>query len=339
MDIRGRRQSSNIEDRRGMRPVRTGVGLSVGGVLILIVLSLFGINPLPFLGLATQAPQVQMQDTGQPYQESVTEAEYRERTAVVLADTEETWNALLPKYGLQLRRAQAGALQRHDPVGLRHGRSPRWGRSTARSTRPCTSTLTFFDDLSQRFGAPGDFAQAYVIAHEVGHHVQTLARHLGEGPRRAAAHEPGGRERAVRAPRAAGRLLRGRVGAQRRPRRGSCSSLATSRRACAPRARSATTASRSRRRAASCRTRSRTAPPSSACAGSIAGSRRAIRRLAIRSPRSSSESVAGRGGQRSAPDASRVAPRYSLGRDASDTDPPSLRWAVEAVAQRFRRPA
>ena len=48
MDIRGRRKSSNVEDRRGMRPVRTGVGLSIGGVLFLVVLSLFGINPLPF---------------------------------------------------------------------------------------------------------------------------------------------------------------------------------------------------------------------------------------------------------------------------------------------------
>ena len=70
MDIRGRRRSSNIEDRRGMRPVRTGVGLSLGGVLFLVVLSLLGINPLPFLGVATKAPEVQMQDTGQPYQET-----------------------------------------------------------------------------------------------------------------------------------------------------------------------------------------------------------------------------------------------------------------------------
>ena len=68
MDIRGRRQSSNIEDRRGMRPVRTGVGLSIGGVLFLLVLSLLGVNPLPFLGMATKQPEVQMQQSDQPYQ-------------------------------------------------------------------------------------------------------------------------------------------------------------------------------------------------------------------------------------------------------------------------------
>ena len=101
MDIRGRRQSSNIEDRRGMRPVRTGVGLSVGGVLILIVLSLFGINPLPSSVSPPRQPEVQMQDTGQPYQETgAGDAEQRELTAVMLADTEETWSTLLPKYGL-----------------------------------------------------------------------------------------------------------------------------------------------------------------------------------------------------------------------------------------------
>ena len=85
MDIRGRRQSSNIEDRRGMRPVRTGVGLSIGGLLFLLVLSLLGINPLPFLGVATKQPEVQMQDTGQPYQESAEEAELHQMVSVVLA--------------------------------------------------------------------------------------------------------------------------------------------------------------------------------------------------------------------------------------------------------------
>ena len=54
MDIRGQRRSSNIEDRRGMSPVRKGVGLSLGGIIFLVVLSFLGINPLPFLGVATK---------------------------------------------------------------------------------------------------------------------------------------------------------------------------------------------------------------------------------------------------------------------------------------------
>jgi predicted metalloprotease len=174
MDIRGRRQSSNIEDRRGMRPVRTGVGLSLGGVLFLVVLSLLGINPLPFLGVATQAPQTQMQESAQPYQESPQEAALREMTAVVLADTEETWNALLPQYGLQYA----------EPTLVLFDGLVQSGCGTAESAmgpfycpldQKVYIDMSFYNDLSQRFGAPGDFAQAYVIAHEVGHHVQNLA--------------------------------------------------------------------------------------------------------------------------------------------------------------------
>ena len=173
MDIRGRRQSGNIEDRRGMRPVRTGVGLSLGGVLFLIVLSLFGINPLPFLGVATKAPEVQMQDTGQPYQESPREAQTRELTAVVLADTEETWSALLPKYGVQYVEPRLVLFSGAVASACGTGQSA-MGPFYCPLDQKVYLDMSFFDDLSQRFGAPGDFAQAYVIAHEVGHHVQNL---------------------------------------------------------------------------------------------------------------------------------------------------------------------
>jgi predicted metalloprotease len=173
MDIRGRRQSSNIEDRRGMRPVRTGVGLSLGGVLFLVVLSLFGINPLPFLGVATKAPEVQMQESAQPYQESAQEAQLRELTAVVLADTEETWGTILPQYGVPYV----------EPTLVLFSGAVQSGCGTAESAmgpfycpldQKVYIDMSFYDDLSRRFGAPGDFAQAYVIAHEVGHHVQNL---------------------------------------------------------------------------------------------------------------------------------------------------------------------
>jgi hypothetical protein len=174
MDIRGRRQSSNIEDRRGMRPVRTGVGLSIGGVLFLVVLSLLGINPLPFLGVATQAPsEVQMQDSGQPYQESPQEAALRELTAVVLADTEETWNTLLPQYGVQY--VDPTLVLFSDVVNSACGSAQSaMGPFYCPADQKVYIDPSFYDELSQRFGAPGDFAQAYVIAHEVGHHVQNL---------------------------------------------------------------------------------------------------------------------------------------------------------------------
>ena len=174
MDIRGRRQSSNIEDRRGMRPVRTGVGLSLGGVLFLVVLSLLGINPLPFLGVATQAPEVQMQEGAQPYQESPQEAALREMTAVVLADTEETWNTILPQYGVQYVEPTLVLFDGVVQSGCGTAESA-MGPFYCPSDQKVYIDMSFYDDLSQRFGAPGDFAQAYVIAHEVGHHVQNLA--------------------------------------------------------------------------------------------------------------------------------------------------------------------
>ena len=185
MDLRGRRQSSNIEDRRGMRPVRTGVGLSIGGVLFLVVLSLLGINPLPFLGVATQAPDVQMEETAQPYQEDAREAALRELTAVVLADTEDTWNALLPQYGREYA----------EPTLVLFNGVVQSDCGTAQSAmgpfycpldRKLYIDMSFYEDLSRRLGAPGDFAQAYVIAHEVGHHVQNL---LGTADKVRAAQE------------------------------------------------------------------------------------------------------------------------------------------------------
>jgi len=173
MDTRGRRQSSNIEDRRGMRPVRTGVGLSIGGVLFLIVLSLFGINPLPFLGVATKAPEVTMEQTAEPYQESAQEAKMRQDTAVVLADTEATWTQILPKYGVTYVEPKLvlfnGLVQ--SACGTAESAM---GPFYCPLDQKVYLDMSFYNDLTQRFGAPGDFAQAYVVAHEVGHHVQNL---------------------------------------------------------------------------------------------------------------------------------------------------------------------
>jgi uncharacterized protein len=176
MDIEGRRQSSNVEDRRGMRPVRTGVGLSVGGVLFLVVLSFLGVDVRPLLGLATQQqppPDVQARQPDQPYQESPQEAKLREMTAVVLADTEETWNQILPKYGVQYVEPKlvlfSGLVQ--SACGTAEAAM---GPFYCPSDQKVYIDMSFYNDLAQRFGAPGDFAEAYVVAHEVGHHVQYL---------------------------------------------------------------------------------------------------------------------------------------------------------------------
>jgi hypothetical protein len=170
MDIRGQRRSSNIEDRRGMSPVRKGVGLSLGGILFLIVLSFFGINPLPFLGVATKQAPVEMQQSSQPYQESAAEAQLSELAGVTLAQTEETWGTL---FGGKYPPPTMVIFSGQTPSACGTGQAA-MGPFYCPLDQKVYLDLTFFQELEQKFGAPGDFAQAYVIAHEVGHHVQNV---------------------------------------------------------------------------------------------------------------------------------------------------------------------
>ncbi len=170
MDIRGQRRSSNIEDRRGMSPVRKGVGLSLGGILFLIVLSFFGINPLPFLGVATQQQPTEMQQSSQPYQESAAEAQLSELAGVTLAQTEETWGKL---FGGRYPPPTMVMFSGQTPSACGTGQAA-MGPFYCPLDQKVYLDLSFFQELEQRFGAPGDFAQAYVIAHEVGHHVQNV---------------------------------------------------------------------------------------------------------------------------------------------------------------------
>src|SRR5688572_19386731 len=164
------RRSTNIEDRRGLGMGTIGGG-GIGMLLIVLAVScLTGTNPLALLQMAEQVAPQQSQGvpTGAPAGDPAAEF-----VAVVLGDTEETWNRVFQSSG---RRYQEPVLVLFEGSV----QSACGGASSASGPFYCPADqkvyldLSFFRELDQRFGAPGDFAQAYVVAHEVGHHVQNV---------------------------------------------------------------------------------------------------------------------------------------------------------------------
>ena len=170
----GQRESGNIEDRRGMGPVGAG-GIGIGSIVFVLVVSyLTGTNPLTLLNMVETAQEVSAPSgSDSPPPAGPPTDRLGKFAAVVLADTEDTWQDLLPKLGTRYEEPRlvlfSGAVRSACGLG-----SAATGPFYCPPDRKVYLDLSFFDELAQRFGAPGDFAQAYVIAHEVGHHVQNL---------------------------------------------------------------------------------------------------------------------------------------------------------------------
>lgn len=182
MKIKGRRKSSNIEDRRGRSGgsfIGGGGGkagsFGIGTVIIMIIVYFIGGNPLEYLGVSNGGGSAPVQtDTPRSEGGVATGATNSDIVEVVLAETEDTWNNIFQQqYG---RNYQEPVLVMFD----RQVRSACGMASSATGPFYCPGDnkvyidLSFADELRQRFGAPGDFALAYVVAHEVGHHVQNL---------------------------------------------------------------------------------------------------------------------------------------------------------------------
>ena len=170
----GQRESSNIEDRRGMGPIGAG-GIGIGGlVFVLLVSYLTGTNPLTLLNLVETAQETSaLSGSESPAPSGPPTDQLGKFAAVVLADTEDTWRALLPTLGAQYEEPRLVLFSGAVPSACGRG-SAASGPFYCPPDRKVYLDLSFFDELAQRFGAPGEFAQAYVIAHEVGHHVQNL---------------------------------------------------------------------------------------------------------------------------------------------------------------------
>jgi predicted metalloprotease len=174
-----RRASTNVEDRRGMRmPGGRPVGLGCGGLLLVIVVTmLLGGDPMQILQIlgGAETATVDAPAPGEPGDGSTgaPSDQLGRFAAVVLADTEDTWQAIFQQKGASY--AVPNLVLFSGMVESACGfNSAAVGPFYCPPDQRVYIDLSFFDDLERRFGAPGDFAQAYVIAHEVGHHVQNL---------------------------------------------------------------------------------------------------------------------------------------------------------------------
>ncbi|WP_282173656.1 KPN_02809 family neutral zinc metallopeptidase [Cytobacillus firmus] len=170
MKWKGRRASSNVEDRRGMGGGgKTLIGGGLGGVIILLLFTFLGGDPGELLGNMTGSDS----GTAVPYEESEKEKELADFVSVVLADTEEVWTEIFEEQGLQYKEPTlvlySGSVQ--SACGAA---SSSVGPFYCPGDQKLYIDLSFYEELQRKFQAPGDFAMAYVIAHEVGHHVQTL---------------------------------------------------------------------------------------------------------------------------------------------------------------------
>jgi len=170
MRWRGERESTNIEDRRGMSVGRVAVGGGLGTLVIMILALLFGVNPQQ---LFEQLPSEQQPGVQSSRPQNPQEEELKKFVAVVLAKSEDVWTDVFRQNGRQYR----------DPtLVLFNDRVDSACGITGAAVGPfyCSRDekvyidLAFYEQLRREFKAPGDFAQAYVVAHEVGHHVQKL---------------------------------------------------------------------------------------------------------------------------------------------------------------------
>ena len=166
------RRSENVEDRRGITPAGIAIGGGIGTLLLALAAIFLGADPRQVLNALQQ--QKQQAPAGGPAAPRSPEEEERvDFVKVVLGDTEDVWEDLFQKSGKQYQKPTLVTFARQ--VDSACGRA---SASVGPFYCPADSNvyldISFFKELKDRFKAPGDFAQAYVVAHEIGHHVQNL---------------------------------------------------------------------------------------------------------------------------------------------------------------------
>lgn len=166
MKWKGRKASGNVEDRRGMGG-KTLVGGGIGGLVIVLIVAFLGGDPGALMDNLAGT------DSGEPYEATQEEEELANFVSVVLADTEEVWSQVFAEEGMEYEEPTLVLF-----TGSVESACGTAGASVGPFYCPGDQNLyidlSFYEELQQQFQAPGDFAMAYVVAHEVGHHVQNL---------------------------------------------------------------------------------------------------------------------------------------------------------------------
>jgi predicted metalloprotease len=170
MDLGNQRASGNVEDRRGMGMV--GGGLGVGGIVVAVIAYFLGFDPGTAIQVGQQVSNSTRQESG-PARRGTPEDQMGVFVSKVLGSTEDVWGRVFQQSGGQYRSPTLVLYDGQTRTSCGTGQAA-MGPFYCPNDEKLYVDLSFYRDLQQRFHAPGDFAQAYVIAHEVGHHVQKL---------------------------------------------------------------------------------------------------------------------------------------------------------------------
>lgn len=169
MRWKGRRVSDNLEDRRGLTGRQVAVGGGLGAIALAVIVMLLGGDPQEVMQNLPTAPPAGGEQAQALSQE---ERELGEFVGVILADTEDVWNQIFQQAGERYREPKLVMFSQATQSACGYAQSAT-GPFYCSGDETVYIDLDFFEEMQQRLGAPGDFAWAYVIAHEVGHHVQT----------------------------------------------------------------------------------------------------------------------------------------------------------------------
>lgn len=173
MDVKGRRKSSNVEDRRGMSAGKIGGGLGGIGIIIALIFTLLNGGDA---GDVLDTVSKSITQNGSPTEEytpTAQEEELAEFVSVVLADTEDVWQQVFEEEELNYQNPTLVLFTDSVSSGCGY-QNAAVGPFYCPADHKLYIDLSFYEELKNRFQAPGDFAMAYVVAHEVGHHIQTL---------------------------------------------------------------------------------------------------------------------------------------------------------------------